>query len=155
VKKFSILILAIVLGLILTSAPAFAGPGCGMASKGGGCAKTCATPCVPDKATAAEDKCEDASLVIKGMKDKDSETEITKALAKQDGFICVLAINHEDGSAKVCFDGEKINTDKILSTIKGLGFEVELASTAKGCPPGCDHSSPLCKKICPSGTDKK
>jgi hypothetical protein len=155
VKKFSALFLAIVFGLVMVSAPAFAGPGCGMASKAAGCSKTCATPCVPNKTAASKDKCEDASLVIKGMKDKDSETEITKALAKQDGFICVLAINHEDGNAKVCFDGVKINTDKIVSTIKGLGYEVEIAATVKGCPPGCDHSSPLCKKICPSQTSEQ
>jgi len=142
--------MSILFGLAMATAPALAGPGCGMTSKAGGCSKVCAKPCTPEKTTEKDHSCKDANLVIKGMKNKDSETEITKALSKEDGFICVLAINHEDGSAKVCFDEQKIKTDKIMSTIKGLGYEVELASTGNGCPPGCDHKSPACQKVCPS-----
>ncbi len=153
-KRFSIPILAIVFGLVMITAPAFAGPGCGMKSKAGGCATVCAKICKPDK-TVDQGKCKDATLVIKGMKDKDAETEITKALAKQDGFICVLAINHEDGKAKVCFDGEKIDAAKISNTIKDLGYKVEIASSGKGCSPGCDHSSTICKKTCLSKTSKQ
>ena len=153
-KRFSVLILVIVFGLVMITAPAFAGPGCGMKSKAGGCAQVCAKTCTPGK-TTDKGKCKDATLVIKGMKDKDAETEITKALAKQDGFICVLAIDHEDGKAKVCFDGEKIDADKISSTIEDLGYEVELTSTGKGCPPGCDHKSELCKKTCLSKASKQ
>ncbi len=153
-KRFSVLFLVMVFGMVMISAPVFAGPGCGMTSQAGGCAKVCAKPCTPGT-TVNKDRCEDATLVIKGMKDKDAETEITKALAKQDGFICVLAINHEDGNAKVCFDGEKTDANKILSTIEGLGYEAEIASAGKGCPPGCDHSSPLCNKVCPAQTSKQ
>lgn len=153
-KRFSILVMALVFGIAMITAPAFAGPGCGMKSKSGGCSKVCTKTCTPGK-TVDKSKCKDATLVIKGMKDKDAETEITKALAKQEGFICVLAINHEDGKAKVCFDGEKIDSDKISNTIKDLGYEVEIASSMKGCKPGCDHSSAMCNKSCLSKTSKQ
>ncbi len=153
-KKFSVLILALVFGLVMISAPAFAGPGCGMKSKAGCCPKASAKTCTLDK-TVDKSKFKDASLVIKGMEDKDAETEITKALAKQEGFICVLAINHEDGTAKVCFDGEKIDPGKISSTIEGLGYEVEIASSLKGCYPGCDHSSAECKTALLSKTSNQ
>jgi len=142
--------MSVLFGLAMVTAPALAGPGCGIKSKAGGCSQVCAKPCTPEKTAEKDHNCKDANLVIKGMKNKDSETEITKALAKEDGFICVLAINHEDGNAKVCFDEQKIKTDKILNTIKGLGYEVEIASTGNGCSPDCDHKSPMCKKICPS-----
>jgi hypothetical protein len=139
----------ITFGLVMVSAPACAGPGCGIKTKTG-CASVCAKACTPVK-TVDKSTCKDATLVIKGMKDKNAETEITKALAKQEGFICVLAINHEDGEARVCFNGEKIDAGKISSTIKDLGYDVKVMASAKN----CDHSPAMCKKTCLPKTSKE
>lgn len=74
-----------------------------------------------DKATG--DK---LTLQVKGMKCGACSDKVVAALKAVEG-VKVAAVSHETGEAKVAFDGKKVDSDKILAAVKGLGYEAKLA----------------------------
>lgn len=135
-KKVLILLTVMIIAVSLCIAPAFGGACC---PKGKDKTKGCNMPCPMGGKTAQTDgKCHDLVLAIDGMTCGGCEAQISKALGKLDGVICVESISHKDGKAVVSLNPEKADSDVIIKTVADLGYKVEIVKddNAKACPHG-------------------
>jgi copper chaperone CopZ len=132
-KKVFVLGLAALVLACFVIMPAFA-EDCSKCPSKAVCAKGTAkgdakkeSSCSMDKAKCGTDgKCGDVNLTIKGMTDANSETKITDALKKIDGFIKVASINAKEGTATICYDPSKCKTEAMISAITSLGYEAKI-----------------------------
>jgi len=138
VKKFLLLTSLSFLLVFVSAALVFAGPGCGK-KEASNCAMA-GTPACPSMLKANADKkaeenvaCSDVTLTIEGMKDADSETQISKAVTGIDGVIKVVSISQTEGKAVVCFDPKKADATKIASVVEDAGFKARVTGEAKTC----------------------
>lgn len=91
--------------------------------------------CCPDY----KGKCEILCLDIKGMTDPANEEIITKTLASTEGVIKVMGINQKENGGVVVIDPEKIQAEKVVAAINGLGYESKVVPQAAnvGCSAKC------------------
>lgn len=95
-------------------------------------------------------KCEILCLDIKGMTDPANEEVVAKTLASTDGVIKVMAINQKESAGVVVIDPDKIQAEKVVAAINGLGYESKVLPQAAGV--GCKAS---CAATClKAGTAK-
>lgn len=82
-------------------------------------------------------KCEILCLDIKGMTDASNEEAVTKTLASTEGVIKVMAINQKESAGVVVIDPDKIQAEKIVAAINGLGYESKILPRVahSGCDP--------------------
>ncbi len=90
--------------------------------------------CCPDY----QGKCELICLDIKGMTCTGCEEAITKALGATDGVIKVMAVDYKEGAGVVAIDPDKVQQEKVLEAINGLGYKAKVlpqVSAHAGCSP--------------------
>lgn len=68
---------------------------------------------------AAEDKMKTINLIIKGMR-CESCAKLINSILEEKGIIA--SVDFESGKAKIAYDEEKINIDKIISLLKKEGY---------------------------------
>lgn len=112
---------------LLFSAPALA---CG----GGNCDKAhCNMKSTADVSTAMAEvdaaAGEKLALEVSGMKCGACSDKILAALKAIEG-VNAVAVSHDTGEAKVAFDAAKVDADKLIAAIKGLGFEAKRPEAA-------------------------
>lgn len=72
---------------------------------------------------------EKVAITVSGMKCGSCSGKITAALQAMDG-VNAAAVSHTTGQAKVAFDASKVSADKLIQTIKQLGFEASVPESA-------------------------
>lgn len=103
-----------------------------------------------------EGKCEFLCLDIKGMTCGGCEKSVTTALGKVDGVVKVVKVDHKEACGLVCYDPDKVKSEKIVATISELGYETKVHPDIKAA--GCAHSGTAaksCAKTCMMGKMKK
>ncbi len=111
------------------------------------CAKLCADG----------SKCEVVEMSVKGMTCGGCEQSITTALQKVNGVKKVIAVNHKDGSAIVCFDPAKTKSDALATVVTNKGYEAHVTpavATMTASPEKAKVCSPAEKAACASKTEK-
>ena len=136
-KKATTLSLTVILGVFLMVMPAAAtnctkeaGPKVGKADAAAveSAVKTAEGEKVEkaDKAATADDGLSLVTLNVKGMTCGGCEAHVSKTLKACDGVTEVVEVSHKDNLAVVIYDPNKIETDKLVSTITKLGYKAEV-----------------------------
>lgn len=118
--------LVLVTGLLVAT-PALA---CG----GGNCDKShCNMKSTDEVATAMAEvdaaTGDKLALEVTGMKCGACSDKVVAALKAVEG-VNAAAVSHATGEAKVAYDKAKIDADKLIATIKGLGFDAKVPDPA-------------------------
>ncbi len=79
-----------------------------------------------DKAAKADDGLTLVKFNVKGMTCGGCEAHVSKTLKACDGVTEVVEVSHKDNLAVVIYDPNKIETDKLVSSITKLGYEAEV-----------------------------
>jgi copper chaperone CopZ len=66
------------------------------------------------------------ALSVEGMSCGSCSEKIAKALKAIEG-VKAAAVSHADGAAKIAFDAEKIDAEKLMAAIAELGFKAKKA----------------------------
>ena len=153
-KKLSAGIFVSLFALVLMTAPAFAESACKMAAMTGKCpmsVKSCATTAA-DSAAMKQGNCSGITLAIEGMKDAEAESQISKALAAENGVICVKSISSKDGQAVVCVNPEKTEAVKLVNAVTALGYKTKLVTQTEAKAAMCSGKSAKCEMKCMGGS---
>lgn len=118
--------LVLVAGLFIAT-PALA---CG----GGDCDKSHCKMKSTEEITSAMAEVDAASgnklaLEVSGLKCGSCSDKVVAALKAIEG-VNAAAVSHASGEAKVALDAEKVDADKLIAAIKGLGYEAKLPEKA-------------------------
>lgn len=172
-KKILSIGIALIAVLTLVSAPAFAGPNCGVdkASATTAASKTCSAS---DKAACAEkfgvspEECEKickdlgdnyqlTHISVKGMTCGSCENAVTTALKGVNGVKKVIKVSHKDAMALVAVDKGYENTLALTNAVANKGFQAEIipavaktttvGSASKSCT---SKEKAACAKACAS-----
>lgn len=68
------------------------------------------------------------TITVKGMRCGACSDKVTGALTAVDG-VHAAAVSQADGQARVAYDAGKVDVTKLVSAIRALGFEAELAES--------------------------
>jgi copper chaperone CopZ len=95
----------------------------------GDCAnKACKTKPMSEVETAMAEveKAEGSKIAldVDGMSCGSCSDKVTAALRAIDG-VNAAAVSHQAGEARVAFDSEKVDVDKMVAAITGLGFKAQ------------------------------
>lgn len=118
--------LAVVIGLVIAT-PALA---CG----GGDCDKShCKMKSTEEVSTAMAEvdaaTGDKLALEVSGMKCGSCSDKVLAALKAIEG-VNAAAVSHATGEAKIAYDATKVDAEKLIAAIKGVGFDAKVPEAA-------------------------
>ena len=69
------------------------------------------------------------ALDVEGMSRGSCSDKVTAALKALEG-VNAAAVSHQEGKARIAFDSTKVDADKMVAAITGLGFKATKEETA-------------------------